>query len=298
MKSITHIVTLGQEMIRANVPHVKALIHQFRAILEAHIKKPTTKTDSFLENAQSFLKKSPIGELLLAMFDNPILHDVMQFAYKRLMEVVSLFDDVVKFPGFAELEAKLSDHLAGFLKKFANDASSNLEAFLRDVFDKILGLISGSNSFSDLFEVIICDAFWAIWDGIEDVVTLFLDIIGDVVSCCMTILTSRITLPRISAFWESFTETSFTAVDVGAMILAQITYLITMTWKGKLPFECMTPWDQNLPSNGASLSLFRGMKQAAMPTSGFSAQAASSDESESFTKEPVVSNAEADQQSY
>lgn len=59
-----------------------------------------------------------------------------------------------------------------------------------------------------------------------------------------------IKIPGISVFWESFTQTPFSFLDVGSMIIAQILYLTTVIWKEwkESPlFDVMTPRYDLLP---------------------------------------------------
>jgi hypothetical protein len=201
-----------------------------------------------LDIATDLLKDSFFAKLLRQIFDNPIIHEVQRFISLRLAEVAAVIDEVIDFPGFDDLQNLLDDELSGLLQNLSADASEDFSTLLRDIFNAFIDLLNGECDFAAVLSALFSDAFWLIFDAAEDVIICLIDLIPQIVACCFKILSSRIKIPGISVFWESFTQTPFSFVDVGSMVIAQILYLTTMMWKESLPFDVMTPWYDLLPN--------------------------------------------------
>lgn len=125
-----------------------------------------------------------------------------------------------------------------------------ISQLLCDIVNAFIDLLTGKCDLSAVLNIFFPNAFWLFFDCAEDVILFLIDLILQLITCGCKILTSMIKIPGISVFWESFTQTPFSFLDVGSMIIAQILYLTTVIWKEwkESPlFDVMTPRYDLLP---------------------------------------------------
>ena len=230
----------------------KALIANLRDVVSHAIPQSGSEKEKgpdVLALAADLLKDSFFAKSLRQIFDNPIIHEVRRYISLWLAEVAAVVGEVIDIPGLADLQKLLAGKLSELLQKISADASKDFSTLLRDIFNALVDVLTGKSDLSAVLNILFSDAFWLFFDTLEDVILFLIDLIPQLVTCGFKVLSSRIKIPGISVFWESFTQTPFSFVDVGSMIIAQILYLTTMMWKESLPFDVMTPWYDLLPKD-------------------------------------------------
>ncbi|KDQ59182.1 hypothetical protein JAAARDRAFT_655196 [Jaapia argillacea MUCL 33604] len=252
VKTVQDGSALLQDTVQGNTPWLKTHIKELRPLISPFIKdERVPEAKNFVADAKDDLEKSFLGRLLKSILDNPIVKAVLRYASMWMLQVISLLEDQISFPGLGDLENVLDEKFSAILEKLMIDAEDGLFTFVRDIFNGIGEVVAGTRNIGDLFTVIFSDAFWSIFDAAQDVALSLVDLLSDLLGGILKMVTGHIKFPGTSAFWESFTETPFSIVDVGSLILAQIMYLVTMMWQEKLPFDVMTPWYLLLPEKGS-----------------------------------------------
>ncbi|KDQ12832.1 hypothetical protein BOTBODRAFT_403108 [Botryobasidium botryosum FD-172 SS1] len=255
-------VVVLHDALKANASDMKTKVKSLRSDISSFVKEPDDAPgNDVVSTAVSIVKKSFIGKLLDQIFDNPIIHEITRFISLALLKVISLLDDFITFPGFAKLEAVVTSSFRTLLEKLGKDQADTFTKILQSVFNQASKVAAGQADVVTMLTAIFTDVFWGLYEAAEDVILALLDLLPDLIACGIDILTGVIKWPGVSTFWESFTELPFSFVDVGSLLVAQITYLITMIWKGKLPFDVMQPWYEWLPKDGSAIKLFKVTKK-------------------------------------
>lgn len=192
------------------------------------------------------LENSGPGKLLKPFLDNPIVHEILHFASKWILNASCLVDDVLSLPG-ADSITKLTADLAQKIDQLILDEGNTFVRFFNDLIAKFKDVLAGRRNLGEFFTVLLSDAFWTVFDAIDAVAEAFLDIFAELISTILDVFSGVIKIPGVSAFWEALNGTKFSILNVLSMQLAHIMYLITMLWKEKLPFDLMSPWADLLP---------------------------------------------------
>lgn len=233
----------------------------------------------------STLENSAPGKLLKDFLDNPIIQGIISFTTKWIKKICGLLDDVLSLPGAAAI-AKLLERLTEIASKLIKDEASNAFRFANDIIAKIKEFFTGKRNFGELFTVVLSDLFWTVFDAMEDLADAFLDVLAELVYAFLDVVSGLITIPAVSAFWEALNDTKFTVLNVLSMSVAQILYLFTMIWKGKLPFDLMPPWYTLLPApNSVKLASVHSSEKAHARIAGTTLFAAAEDKATTMETE-------------
>ncbi|KAJ7101244.1 hypothetical protein B0H15DRAFT_796081 [Mycena belliarum] len=258
VKSVKILGGRAAQIVKTNCSTLKGWLPKLQKELEKDLPPPNkTGLTDIMGTTKQELEKTFMWKLLEKILNNPIIREVQKYVSMWILRALSLFDDVIHFPGFGKLEETISNQFTGLIRKLEEHGSTNIASMIRDVFNTFLEVLKGTAAVSDLLTRVLSDAFWALFDAGQDIFELVFDLLADVISQGMDILSSPIKIPGISSFWTAFTKTPFSFVDVGSLALAQVLYLITMMWKGKLPFDLMLPWESSLSSDGLDIPLER-----------------------------------------